>query len=50
VFFEKPAIALVADFRQQRGDGWLDVTHQPQINGCATSNVLRIPVYLDFLA
>src|ERR1022692_4263619 len=48
VFFEKASVGLVADFGEQRGDGRLDVAHEPQINGCSPSNVFRVSVDLDF--
>ena len=47
--FEKGAVSLFSDFRQQRGDGALDVADQRQINRGAAADVLRILVDLDLL-
>ena len=49
VFFEKAAVALVADFGEQRGDGRFDVPCKPEINRCSPSDMFRVPVDLDFL-
>ena len=47
--FEKGAISLLPDFRQQRGNGAFDIADQRQINCGAAPDVLRVLIDLDLL-
>src|SRR6202021_463729 len=49
VFVEKAAVGLFSHAPQQGGDGRLDVSDEPEINGRPAPDVLGILVDLDFL-